>query len=107
MAFISLRNLFDAIRGTYNGEANKVQVTGSSLAEQQNEGHAVVGVHTFAANIQAVEIYHSETYSQPFWANGLQIYVPSGGWRSSVGGTPDTKVTALTTGFEYTIGRVA
>jgi hypothetical protein len=31
MAFISLRNLFDAIRGRYNGEANLVQLTGSNV----------------------------------------------------------------------------
>ena len=29
MAFISLRNIFDAIQWTYNGQANKVQLTGS------------------------------------------------------------------------------
>ena len=81
------------------------QPTGSTLAEQQNEGHAVAGVHTFAANIVALEIRHNETYPQPFWVNGLQIYVRPGGWRSRVGGTPGTAVTALI-GFEYEIGRL-
>jgi len=31
VAFISLKNLFDAIRGRYNDEPNLVQVTGSDM----------------------------------------------------------------------------
>ena len=97
---------YQPLEGT--GGAHKTQLTGSSLVEQQNEGHAVAGVHTFATNIYALEIFHNEIYSQPFWVNTLQLYVPPGGWRSNIGGTPGTTVTATALiGFEYTIGRAA
>ena len=85
-----------------------IMVTGSNLVEQQNEGHAVAGVHTFADTIYSLEIFHSATRSQPFWVNTLQLYVPPGGWRSRIGGTPGTTVTATTLiGAEYAIGRLA
>jgi hypothetical protein len=47
MAFISLRNLFDAIRGRYNGEANLVQLTGSNV-EIGGVSFAVSGGDTIA-----------------------------------------------------------
>lgn len=55
MAFLSLRNMFDAIRGRYNNEPNKVDVensalpTGAATEAKQTDLEALVGALASAA----------------------------------------------------------
>ena len=87
------------------GEAT-VSLSGSILAEQKTQADAVVNVITFSANISAIEIYHESPSWQQFIVNGLTINVPTGGYRSAIGGTPAATVT-IPAGVNCIIGRLS
>lgn len=70
-----------------------IKISGSKVAECKNQGDATGNVLTFTENIVAVEIYHNEATAQEFTVNGLTLTIPSGGWRSPIGGTPGKTVT--------------
>jgi len=77
--------------------SNRVQLSGSKVAEDsQTEADATSDVLTFSADIEALEIYHSENTAQDFVVNGLTLKIASGGWRGPVGGTPAATVTLPT-----------
>ncbi|WP_163538315.1 hypothetical protein [Gracilibacillus sp. YIM 98692] len=61
MANISLKNFFDAIRGRYNDEANKVEVTGSKV-EIVNDGNTAVSIP--AGSYTSVSIEPAYDYRQ-------------------------------------------
>ena len=72
---------------------NDVQLSGSILAEQKTQADASANIITFTGDINAIEIYHEETTWQEFVVNGITITVPSGGYRTPVGGTVANTVT--------------
>lgn len=76
-----------------NQSATVVSVTGSSVAEVLTDADAVANVLTFAANIEAIEIWHNETGLEEFIVNGLTLSVGPGGWSRPIGGTPAATVT--------------
>lgn len=76
------------------GVGPRGSLSGQQVAEDsQTESDATSNVLTFAANIYAVEIYHSEATPQEFEINGLTISIAAGGWRSEIGGEPAATVT--------------
>ena len=85
-----LDNKIDAISNVDNMKVSQVE---SIVVEQLEETDAVVGVLTFSANVESIEIYHDEVSPQVFIINGLTIKVASGGWRSPIGGIPSAGVT--------------
>jgi hypothetical protein len=61
MAFISLRNLFDAIRGRYNGEANLVQLTGSYVG-YSTDTKPTISNYTPGTEITFLELDTGDVY---------------------------------------------
>jgi hypothetical protein len=83
----------------------KTSMLGGILAEQKTETDAVDNVITFSDNIYAIEIYHESEPRQPFTINGLIINIPSGNWKSLIGGTPGVTVT-IPDGISCIVGRL-
>jgi len=82
-----------------------VALSGSKLVEQKTEADAVANVITFTDNINAIEIFHENIVWQSFTVNGLVLQVPSGGYRTPIGGTPATTVT-IPAGLDCIVGRL-
>lgn len=82
-----------------------VQLSGSNVAEMQDQSDATEDVLTFAANITSIEIYHSEATPQIFTVNGLTLIVAAGGWRSPIAGTPG-KTVGIPTGVNCIVARL-
>lgn len=76
-----------------------------TLVEQKTNSQAVSNVLTFSANINAIEIYHESTIWQAFTVNGITLNIPSGGYRTPIGGTPGTTVT-IPAGLSCIVGRL-
>ncbi len=70
-----------------------IKISGSKVAECLDQDDADNNVLTFSDDIYALEIYHNEATAQEFIVNGLTLTIPSGGWRSPIGGTPGKTVT--------------
>lgn len=87
-----------------NGEV-LTQLTGSSLQEQLTQADAVANVITFTENILAIEIYHEEATWQDFIVNGITLKIPSGGYRTPIGGTTAKTVT-IPAGVNCLVGRL-
>lgn len=88
---------------TYNGGStctwtiinNGSQLSGSKIIEQLTQTNAAAGVLTFTDNINAIEIYNTDTTNAGvFVVNGISLNVPKGVlYRSNVGGTVAKTVT--------------
>ena len=86
-------------------EIGKVQLSGSNVAEMQDQNDATADVLTFSENISSIEIYHSEATPQSFAVNGLTLIVAAGGWRSPIAGTPGVTV-GIPTGVNCIVARL-
>lgn len=82
-----------------------VSLSGSILQEQKTQADAVANVITFSTNIVCIEIYHEAATWQTFIVNGLTLQIPSGGYRTPVGGTPAATVT-IPAGLNCIVGRL-
>lgn len=82
-----------------------VELFGSKLQEQKTQADAIENIITFNENIHAIEIYHIEDEWQIFIVNGISITVPSGGYRTPIGGMIDKTVT-IPTGVNCIVGRL-
>lgn len=74
---------------------NGVQLSGSKIIEQLTQADAVGGLLTFTDDINAIEIYNTDTTNDGlFVVNGISLNVPNGVlYRSNVGGTIAKTVT--------------
>ena len=70
-----------------------IKISGSKVVECLDQDDADNNVLTFSDDIYALEIYHNKDTAQKFTVNGLTLTIPSGGWRSPIGGTPGKTVT--------------
>jgi hypothetical protein len=95
-----LKGIFTKLLGTVT-----VSLTGSTLQEQKTQADAVANVITFSANIVAIEIFHAEVTWQAFTVNGLTLTIPSGGYRTPVGGVAGATVT-IPAGISCIVGRL-
>ena len=86
-------------------DAFNVQLSGSKVAEMQDQSDATADVLTFSENISSIEIYHSEATPQSFAVNGLTLIVAAGGWRSPIAGTPGATV-GIPTGVNCIVARL-
>jgi hypothetical protein len=93
--------LFD---GT-NWNTKLTYILNEMLAEQKTQADADADVITFSENIGAIEIYHAEATWQEFVVNGLTLTVPSGGYRTSIGGTPG-KTVEIPNGVDCIVSRL-
>jgi hypothetical protein len=103
---IGLVNIVDQEGNSVN-EDNPfpVELFGSKLQEQKTQADAIENIITFNEDIHAVEIYHIEDEWQIFIVNGISITVPSGGYRTPIGGMIDKTVT-IPTGVNCIVGRL-
>lgn len=98
--------LFIYQKGTDDGRAKvDAQFSGNTLAEQLTNDDAVNNVLTFSANINSIEIFHNEASWQEFIVNGITLTIPSGGYRTPIGGTPGATVT-IPAGVACIVGRL-
>ena len=100
----ALLNFLAGLRNTAK-DAFKVELSGSNVAEMQDQSDATADVLTFSENITSIEIYHSEATPQSFTVNGLTLIVAAGGWRSPIAGTP-AKTVGIPTGVNCIVARL-
>ena len=82
-----------------------VTLSGSIVAEQKTQADAVANVITFTGDINAIEIYHESATWQDFIVNGITLKVPSGGYRTPIGGVVAKTVT-IPAGLNCVVGRL-
>lgn len=82
-----------------------VRLIGIVLEEQLTNADAVNNVLTFSKNITNIEIFHNEATWQEFIVNGLTLTIPSGGYRTAVGGTLGLTV-GIPIGINCIVGRL-
>lgn len=71
----------------------ETRIVGTRIVEQKTQDDAdESGVIEFEDNIVAVEIYHEEDTWQEFEINGLDIMIPPGGYKVTVGGVPSKEI---------------
>ena len=85
--------------------ANAVQLSKNKLEEQKTQANAVANVITFTGDINAIEIYHEEATWQDFTVNGITLKIPSGGYRTPIGGTVAKTVT-IPANVDCIVGRL-
>lgn len=88
-----------------NDQPISMSLSGSNVAEMQDQSDATADVLTFSENITSIEIYHSEATPQSFTVNGLTLIVAAGGWRSPIAGTPGATV-GIPTGVNCIVARL-
>ena len=93
------------VSGTFWQTTQPVSLKYNQLVEQKTEADAVANVITFSDDIEAVEIYHDELTWQTFTVNGLTLTVPSGGYRTPIGGVAAATVT-IPAGIDCIVGRL-
>ena len=76
----------------YGNWVTPVYLKCCTLTEQKTHSDALANIITFSAVIYGIEIYHEEDTWQSFTVNGLTLHVPSGGYRTMVGGTASATV---------------
>jgi len=71
-----------------------VQLVGTVLLEQQDDGDDVAGTLTFTENISTIEIFNTDAVNPGvFTANGIALTVPASGYlKATIGGTPGKTV---------------
>lgn len=99
-----LEDLVDDIKTALTNTLN-ISISGNSVAEMKDQDDAVDNVITFSANINSIEIYHSEATPQEFIVNGLTLIIAAGGWRSSIAGVPAMTV-GIPTGINCIVARL-
>lgn len=101
-----LKSLEDKISSITSGDTPAVaELSGSKVAEMQDQTDATEDVLTFSDNIYSIEIYHNKTTPQEFTVNGLTLIVAAGGWRSPIAGTPG-KTVGIPTGVNCIVARL-